>query len=70
VKPLKKDKKGNSKFNSNSNNELTSDESDLTPKLKALVSRIKFTSKPKIIDLSSVFFLPAQLTQYVSYCED
>lgn len=43
-------------------------EEDLTPKLKALVSRIKFTSKPKIIDLSSVLFLPQKLTQYVSYC--
>lgn len=49
---------------------MGSGEEGLAPKLKALISRINFTSKPKIIDLSGILLIPKQLEQYVSYCED
>ena len=49
---------------------MGSGDEGLAPKLKALISRINFTSKPKIIDLSGVLLIPRQLEQYVSYCED
>lgn len=34
---------------------------DTIPKLKALISRAKFSAKPKIIDQSSLLFLPEGL---------
>lgn len=43
---------------------------DYIPKLKALLSRVKFDAKPKIIDLSSQIFLPAKLKERFCFCQD
>ena len=37
--------------------------------MKALISRAKFSDKPKIIDLSSLLFLPSGLKEVVSFTE-
>lgn len=41
----------------------------MIPKLKALLSRAHFSEKPKIIDLSSVLFLPEKLVERACYTE-
>lgn len=44
--------------------------SDYTPKLKALLSRVNFNTKPKIIDQSSEYFLPNKLKECYSFTTD
>ena len=43
---------------------------NMAPKLKALLERIKFSGKPKIIDLTENILIPEKLHEYKTICTE
>lgn len=61
----KEGKHGQKKGDDEEKGEVSIEES--IPKLKALLSRAKFSEKPKVIDQSSLLFLPEGLKEVLSF---
>ncbi len=59
------------KKNKKSKNDLKkNDDSNFNEKMQALMMKLPFTGKPKVIDLTDLNLFPELLTEYKSVCAE